>query len=179
MSTIETHRDAGLPPVGTAGTDQESVAAYATVEGAALAATRLVELGFDEQRVGITPRDYREVDCDPVMRRMADGARTGALASFAIAVISIVAALVGVDRLVGTVIPVVAAATLFGSLIGTLGAAAVAWRRRSEGIIGQADELAPARFEVVVARRAGEARHLLAGWWDSNARPVPSRTPSR
>ena len=152
---------------------QAAVAAYSTVEGATLAASKLVELGFDEHGVGIAPRDYREVDCDPLTQRMASGARRGAVASASIAAVVLVAVQVGFERLVSEVIPLVALATIIGAAAGTLGAAAVAWRRRSQGITTQRpDDLAPSRFEVVVTRRSADAGRSLAGGWHPQSRPV-------
>jgi hypothetical protein len=42
-----------------------------------------------------------------------------------------------------------------------------------------ADRLAASRFDVVCDGPAGEARHVLARWWDSNAQPAPPAAGSR
>ena len=58
---------------------RQEVASYETLHGASHAATRLVELGFDEQDVAISPREFQVMERHPLRRRLRTGLRVGAI----------------------------------------------------------------------------------------------------
>jgi hypothetical protein len=154
-------------PIGT----RERVGSYETLDGAALAVSHLVELEYDPGDVAIAPRDFDVVETSRLRDRVRGSAIRGAVAAGAVIGAAGVVATIGFGELVRFVLPLALVATLVGAGAGIV-AALVGHRRASLFVDpNQARGLTPTRFDVVVDRWAGGARHELARWWDPAARP--------
>jgi hypothetical protein len=151
--------------------ESDSVAAYATVNGAEKAVTHLVSLGYDEHDVGIAPRNFEIVDQHPMRRLLGRWLRMGLLAGLASTTVVAVGRELGADALVDSVAPLIAAGTAIGAVAGLV-IGIVAYRRhRAKTFLTSPDVIAPTRFEVMVDRERDRARHGLARWWDPAAPP--------
>jgi hypothetical protein len=158
--------------------DNDSVAAYATVEGAEKAVAHLVGLGYDEHDVGIAPRDFEVVDQHPVRRLFGRWLRVGLVGGLGSMTVIAIGREVGWDALVGSVLPLVAWGAVLGVVAGLV-AGIVAYRRhRAEALLTPPDAIAPTRYEVVVDRDRDRARHGLAKWWDPSAPPAGWQQPA-
>ncbi len=150
----------------------ETVGSFESLDGAARAVSHLVELQYDPTDVGIAPKGFELIDNDRLLPRAASGLRTGAITGAIVVGASLILRAVGFDELVGTVLPAVGLAAVFGAL-GGLVVAVVRHRREAAMRFGvRRRELMPTTFDVVVTHQPDRACHDLARWWDPKSRPA-------
>ena len=150
-------------------TERDAIAAYATLEGAERAVAHLVSCGYDEHDVRIGPRDYEVVDAHPLRSLARRWLPAGAVAGASLVALAAIAAEVGIDTLVGSIVPMIAVGAVAGLAIGLV-AAIVAFRfRRARMLFSTTDDLEPTRFEVIAERDRARARNDLARWWDPSS----------
>ena len=156
----------------------DSVAAYATVQGAERAVAHLVSIGFDEHQVGIAPRDFESIDRHPLRRLLGQWLRRGAIAGATAMAIVALARELDIDTVTGSVVPLVAWGAVGGLIAGLVMALLVHRHRRAKTALAPPEAIAPTRFEVVVDQDRERARHGLARWWDPAAPPAGWQEPS-
>jgi hypothetical protein len=155
------------------GAGDERVASFQDVRGAYRALHHLVDRGFPVDAVTIAPRHLR---AEP--RAVADvcGPRRGWQA-FAALVSAVVA---------GTTVAIGTGSVMFG-LAAVVVSFAITWplaiglsytrrsirRRRAARV---AHRVVAERFDIVCSRRADEANHILATWWDPRAPRAPGES---
>ncbi|HWJ61483.1 MAG TPA: hypothetical protein VNS19_05910 [Acidimicrobiales bacterium] len=156
MDVKEQHRDA-------------AVAAYATLEGAELAAAHLVGCGHDEEDIRIGPRDYEALEENRLRDVVARWVRAGGITGAGLMAGWAVVAEVGWGPLVDAVLPMLLWGAAAGALVGIV-AAFVAHRvRAAHTYFSLAREIEPTRFDVVAERDRDRARNDLARWWNPAA----------
>lgn len=161
----------------TSGADNE-VACYETLAGASRAASRLVELGYDEDEILIAPHGFRVADEHPLRGRLRRGARLGTVCgASALGIMSLIS-VAGFDAIVTAVVPAIMIGAVVGLAVALPVAAARHRQLRTRAFGRPPEELAPERFGIVVAREAARARHQLARWWNPSAPPARRPSPS-
>lgn len=153
--------------------DRDDVASYATLDGACEAAAHLVEVGFDERDVAISPRGFRVVDTHSLEDRVRNGFRLGAIAGAIVTGAGALIAIGGWAALFATMVPAVVLGLIGGSVLGVLLAIARHIRTRRTRFGAEQPELAPGQFDITVGHDHDRANHQLAGWWRPTA--VPAR----
>jgi hypothetical protein len=161
----------------TLGADRERVACYETLDGAARAASHLVELHHHADAISIRPSDYEVVTCDRARERVVRGLTVGGVVGAVLTTVVVLIDLVGASQLVRSFIPAVAIGAAVGACASAL-LAAVRHRRASALLVSDCEKSWQAtRFDVVVSAegKPAMARHDLARWWDPDARPAAPR----
>lgn len=145
----------------------ELVASFRDVRGAQLALEHLVDEGFPVDAVAVEPRDLR------VRPEAVEGCEQGWRGRIAAAVGSatIAAAVVGFanDSVLYGVLSWIVAAPLTVAIVYAASRVMHRIRRRRSERCSQI--VVAGRFDLVCSRRAGEANHILASWWNPQAQP--------
>lgn len=159
--------------------EQGTVATYASIEGAELAVTHLVGLGYDEHDVGIAPRDFVTVDPHPLRRRVRRWGRFGIVLGAATMTVVALAQQLTWRIWLDDVLPSIGLGAIAGVAIGIVAGLVAHRRQRRHQTIAPPTTVAPTTFEVVVGRDPERARHGLARWWDPAAPPARWQQPVR
>jgi hypothetical protein len=115
------------------------------------AATHLVALGFDEEAVGIVPRDFHMERERPLRQRMRAGLRWGAIVGASAAAGVGLVSLAGLAEAVRTLVPgLLTGAAALGLLAGATVAIIVQLYESRRSFGSTSEHLVPARYEVVV-----------------------------
>jgi hypothetical protein len=148
------------------------VATYATIEGAEMAASHLVELGYEPSAVAIAPRNFRKMSDDPGAHRVISTVQAGAAIGALLSAIVAMVVFVRPSAAVAVVLLAVVGA-LVGVVVGAVGGLVSAVRRRRTPYLVHEEHLRPSAYAIAVLDGPDEARHRLAKWWDPGA--VPAR----
>jgi hypothetical protein len=147
----------------------ERVASYSDIRGAHLALSHLIDAGFPVEEVAVQPGDLRVRP-----ETLADGEPPAPSVSI------VVAALAGA-AVAGLAAGVARTSVAFGlvtaliaipiTVVVAFGGTRVSSHWRTRRARGAAHVVVAGHFDIVCSRRAEEANHLLASWWDPRARP--------
>ena len=151
---------------------EDRIASYDTPDAATLAVSHLVALDYDPKDVAIVPAEFEKIEEPRLRGEVLRGFRVGVIAAACAAAAFAVLGAVGLGTVVRTGLPALLVGAAVGAVGGPLVAATAWWRRRQTAIGPLPQDVAPSRFDVVVRRRPGDARHMLARWRDPAAPPA-------
>ncbi len=158
--------------------DDDAVATYTTLEGAARAVAHLISLGYDQRDVGIAPRDFEVIDPHPDRSSLSQWTWVGLIAGAASMAVVAVGREIGAKALFESVVPLIAWGVVIGAAAGFAVGLVSLWHHRRAAMLPPPEEIAPTRYEVMVDRDRDRARHRLANWWDPAAPPAEWQQPA-